>query len=112
LCGPISPETPGGKQSFLLVVDDKSRYMWLVLLASKDQAAAAIIKLQARAEAEVGRKMGTLRTDRGGEFTAHTFGDYCSDQGIQRHLTAPTHLSKTAWWRGATRRCWEWPEAC
>ena len=42
LCGPITPLTPGGKRLFLLVVDDKRRYMWLVLLASKDQAVAAI----------------------------------------------------------------------
>ncbi|KAI4370868.1 hypothetical protein MLD38_019168 [Melastoma candidum] len=89
LCGPITPETPGGKRSFLLVVDDKSRYMWVVLLASKDQAASAIIQLQARIEAEAGKKMGTLRTDRGGEFTARAFADYCAEQGIDRHLTAP-----------------------
>jgi transposase InsO family protein len=27
--------------------------------------------------------------DRGGEFTALTFLDYCAKKGIQRHLTAP-----------------------
>jgi transposase InsO family protein len=89
LCGPITPETPGGKKLFLLVVDDKSRYMWLVLLSSKDQAGDVIIRLQARVEAEVGRKLGTLCTDRGGEFTARTFMEYCAEQGVQRHLTAP-----------------------
>ena len=88
LCGPITLETPGGKKLFLLIVDDMSRYMWLVLLATKDEAATAIIRLQARAEAEVGHKLGTLRTDRGGEFTARAFGEYCAGQGIQRHLTA------------------------
>ena len=36
LCGPITPEMPGGKKLFLLAVDDKSHYMWLVLLNSKD----------------------------------------------------------------------------
>ena len=30
---------------FLLAVDDMSRYMWLVLLATKDEAATAIIRL-------------------------------------------------------------------
>jgi hypothetical protein len=74
---------------FLLVVDDMSRFMWLVLLATKDEAAAAIVRLQTRAEAEVGHKLGTLRTDRGGEFTVKDFGEYCAGQGIQRHLTAP-----------------------
>ena len=63
--------------------------MWLVLLASKDQAAAAIIQLQARLEKEAGCKLGTLRTDRGGEFTAQAFDEHCADAGVQRHLTAP-----------------------
>jgi hypothetical protein len=89
LCGPITPPTAGGKKLFLLAVDDMSRYMWLVLLATKDEAAKAIIHLQARAEAEVGHKLGTLRTDHGGELTAQAFMEYCAGKGVQRHLTAP-----------------------
>ena len=89
LCGPITPETPGGKRLFLLVVDDRSRFMWLILLASKDQATGAIKQLQARLEVESGERLGTLRTDRRGEFTARAFMEFCADQGIQRHLTAP-----------------------
>lgn len=54
LCGPVTSDTLGGKMLFLLAVDDKSRYMWLVLLSSKDQAADAIIRLQACAGAEAG----------------------------------------------------------
>jgi transposase InsO family protein len=89
LCGPVTPPTAGGKKMFLLVVDEMSRFMWLVLLSTKDEDAAAIVRLQTRAEAEVGRKLDTLRTDHGGEFTAKDFGEYCAGQGIQRHLTAP-----------------------
>ncbi|KAF8725661.1 hypothetical protein HU200_020204 [Digitaria exilis] len=89
LCGPITPATPGGKKMFLLAVDDMSRYMWLVLLVTKDESSTAIVRLQAGAEKEAERKLGTLRTDRGGEFTARAFGDYCAGQGIQRHFTAP-----------------------
>jgi hypothetical protein len=88
LCGPVMPATPGGKRYFFLLVDDVSRYMWLVLLATKDEALAAFTAFQARAEAEAGRKVGTLRTDRGGEFTACSFTDHCTKQGMQRHLTA------------------------
>ena len=32
LCGPITPATHGGKKYFFLVVDDYSRYMWVLLL--------------------------------------------------------------------------------
>jgi hypothetical protein len=70
LCGPVTPATPGGKLYFFLLVNDVSRYMWLVLLATKDEALAAFTAFQTRAEAEAGRKIGTLHTDHGGEFTA------------------------------------------
>jgi hypothetical protein len=42
-CGLITLKTLGRKKS--LLVDDKSRSMWIILLASKDQAAATIIQL-------------------------------------------------------------------
>jgi transposase InsO family protein len=89
LCGPITPQTPGGRRYILLLIDDRSRYMWVELLASKDQAARAIVKVQAAAEVECGHKLQVLRTDRGGEFTSATFYQHCEEAGVQRHLTAP-----------------------
>ena len=78
-----------GKRYFLLLIDDMSRFMWLTLIASKDEAAAAIKKFKARAELESGRKLKALRTDRGGEFTSIEFGAYMADHGVHRQLTAP-----------------------
>jgi hypothetical protein len=42
LCGPVTLATPGGRRYFLLLVDDLSRYMWVVVLGSKGEAADAI----------------------------------------------------------------------
>jgi transposase InsO family protein len=89
LCGPITPDTPSGNRFFLLLVDDYSRYMWLTLLRSKDEAATAIKHIQATAERKSGNQLGTLRTDRGGEFTTAHFKDYCAELGMHRELTAP-----------------------
>ena len=89
LCGPVTPATPGGRRYFLLLVDDLSRYMWVMVLGSKGEAADAIRRAQAAAEAECGRKLRVLRTDNGGEFTAAEFASYCADKGIQRHYSAP-----------------------
>jgi transposase InsO family protein len=89
LCGPVMPATPGGRHYFLLLGDDASRFMWVVLLATKAAAADAIKHVQAMAEKESGLKLQVLRTDNGGEFTAVEFADYCADEGIQRHYTAP-----------------------
>jgi hypothetical protein len=60
LCGPISPITPSGKQYFLLLIDDCSRYMWLHLLATKSDAVAAIQRYKALVETETGRHLRVL----------------------------------------------------
>jgi transposase InsO family protein len=89
LCGPINPVTPSGNKYFLLLVDDYSRHMWVSLLQNKDQAGHAIQRIQAVAERKSGNRLGALRTDRGGEFTAGQFSDYCAELGVTRELTAP-----------------------
>jgi len=85
---PIMPATNGGRWYFLLLVDDCSRYMWLQLLTSKDEAATAIKKFKMRAEAESSKKLHVLRTDRCDEFTSVEFSTYYVDQSMVRHHTA------------------------
>ena len=82
LCGPITPTTHDGRKYFILLVDDCSRFMWLQLLTSKTEAAEAVKKFKARAEAESGKKLRVLWTDRGGEFTSVEFAAYYADQGV------------------------------
>ena len=74
ICGPITLMTPSGSRYFLLLVDDMNQYMWLYLLASKDQAPAAIRRFKVAAEVESSRKLKVLCTDQGGEFTSMEFG--------------------------------------
>jgi hypothetical protein len=42
---------------FLLLIDDLSRYMWVLVLGSKGEAADSIRCAQAGAEAECGHKL-------------------------------------------------------
>ena len=60
LCGPIMLATNGGRWYFLLLVDDYSRYMWLQLLTTKDEAAKAIKKFKGHVEAESGKKLESI----------------------------------------------------
>jgi transposase InsO family protein len=80
---------PGGKRYFLLMVDDFSRYMWLMLLSTKDEAEAGIRCVKATAEVQTGCTLRTLHTNRGGEFTSRSFEDFCTDHEVQCHLSAP-----------------------
>jgi transposase InsO family protein len=89
LCRAVTSATPGGRCYFLLLVDDVSRFMWAVMLPSKDAATDAIKHVLAVAEKESGRKLRVLRIDNGSEFTVAEFADYYVGEGIQRHFSAP-----------------------
>lgn len=71
------------------MIDDHSRYMWTILLKEKSQAFEKFKKFKTSIEQETGFSIKTFRTDRGGEFMSREFNDLCSENGIQRHLTAP-----------------------
>jgi transposase InsO family protein len=86
---PVKLATPSGLRYFLLLIDDATRYMWVVLLTAKSEASNAIKRIQVVAEKECSRKLRVLRTDNGGEFTAAEFAAYCADEGITRHFSAP-----------------------
>jgi transposase InsO family protein len=87
LCGSVTSATPGGRRYFLLLVDDLSYYMWVMMLGSKGEAANAIRRVQVAAEAECGRKLRVLRINNDGEFMAAEFASYCADEGVQRHYS-------------------------
>jgi transposase InsO family protein len=72
----------------MLLIDDLSRYMWVVVLGSKGEVVNAIRCAQATVEAECGRKLRVLCTDNGGEFTVTEFMSYCVDEGVQRYYSA------------------------
>jgi hypothetical protein len=63
LCGPIMSVTPSGKKYFLLLVDDRSRFMWVALLAAKSDTLAAVKMFTTKVE--TGRRLCMLRTDNG-----------------------------------------------
>ncbi|GJZ84085.1 zinc finger, CCHC-type containing protein [Tanacetum coccineum] len=89
LCGPISPTTESGKKYMFLLVDDCTRYIWVYFLKSKDEAFETFKEFKLKVENEVGKKLRSFRTDRGGEFTSREFTRYCKENGILRQLTAP-----------------------
>jgi hypothetical protein len=83
----VTPATPGGQHYFLLLIDDLSRYMWVVVLGSKVEVADVIRRAQVTTEANCSCKLRVLRTDNSGEFMAAKFMPYCADEGVQRHYS-------------------------
>ena len=68
-------------------IDDKSRYTWLRLLKSKDEAFKAFMQWKALVENRQGMKIKKLLADNGPEFCKEEFNQFYADEGIGRHHT-------------------------
>ena len=81
-------QTRGGKKYFLTLIDDCTRYCYVYLLRSKDEASEMFQYFKNEVENQLDRKIKVIRSDRGGEYEA-PFGDFCSQHGIIHQTTAP-----------------------
>ncbi|KAL8107160.1 hypothetical protein AgCh_023822 [Apium graveolens] len=88
-CGPISPTMPVGNKYIFVLIDDYSRVMWTYLLKNKNDALDAFKKFCVLVENSPGKKIGTFRTNNGGEFTSKDFARYFEEARITRHFSAP-----------------------
>ena len=89
LCGPITPSTATRNRYIFVLIDDHSRYMWMILLKEKGDAFEKFKNFKAMVEQETKQSIKTFRTDRGGEFTSTKFNTFCEESGVHRHLTVP-----------------------
>ena len=87
LCGPITPQTPGGKRYVFVLIDDFSRYMWTIFIQRKSEAFSKFKIFKKLTEQETKATIKTFRSDRGGEFLSQEFTSYCETHGIVRHTT-------------------------
>uniref|UniRef100_T1IYA2 Endonuclease n=1 Tax=Strigamia maritima TaxID=126957 RepID=T1IYA2_STRMM len=72
----------GGSHHLLCMVDDSTRYTWIFPLKRKSQTFETYKNFHNRIERLSGYKIKTIRTDRGGEFTAGEFEDFLTSQGM------------------------------
>ncbi|KAE8991458.1 hypothetical protein PR002_g20843 [Phytophthora rubi] len=84
-CCTVNEPTIDGCTSFLLVVDEFSRYKWLFLLRQKSEAKQHIIALVNRLLVKYrDRKwrVEEIHSDQGGEFDNSDIQEYCDSEGI------------------------------
>lgn len=89
LCGPITPSTTADNKYFMLLVDDCTRWMAMYVLKTKDLARDAFVKFKAEAENQVGLRIKSVRSNRGGEFLSMAFRGVRENAGNKRQFTAP-----------------------
>jgi transposase InsO family protein len=76
MCGLISTTARGGYQYFIMFNDDLSRYGYVYLMKHKSKTFEKFKEFRSEAENQRGKKIKTLRSDRGGEYLSHEFSSH------------------------------------
>jgi hypothetical protein len=89
LCEMNGVLTKGGKRYFMTLIDDPSRFFYVYLLKTKDEALDYFKIYKAEVENQLERKIKHLRSDRGGKFFPKVFDDFYTEHGIIHERTPP-----------------------
>ena len=74
---------------YVSFIDNYSRKTWVYLLKNKDEVFGKFKEFTALVENLFEKKIKTLRSDNGEEFTSGEFKNFCKEAGIKRELTTP-----------------------
>ena len=69
------------------IINDFSRKVWVYVLRTKDQVFGRFKEWKALVENQTEKKLKVLRTDNGLEYYNKMFDEFCSREGIVRHIT-------------------------
>ncbi|WP_161594444.1 integrase catalytic domain-containing protein, partial [Flagellimonas alvinocaridis] len=89
LVGPTRTLSLGGRSYAFVIVDDFSRFTWVIFLHSKDQEYREFVTLSKKLQTCTGHVIKSIRTDHGEEFENTPFQTYCVDNGIDQNFSAP-----------------------
>jgi hypothetical protein len=89
VCGPMPVKSLGGPSCYVIFIDDYSRKTWLYLLKTKYKVFNKFQEFKDKIENLTNKKIKTLRTDNGGEYTSKEFVAFCKSAWIRRELTVP-----------------------
>nr|AAP44650.1 putative polyprotein [Oryza sativa Japonica Group] len=87
LCEMNGVLTKGGKRYFMALIDDATRFCYVYLLKTKDEALDYFKIYKAEVENQLDRKIKRLRSNRGGEFFSNEFDLFCEEHGIIHERT-------------------------
>jgi len=89
VCGPMQTPSLGNYLYFVTFIDDYSRHAWVYPLKAKSEGFMFFKQFLALAENVSKCTMGTLRSDRGGEYMSHEFNAFLVSRGIKHQCTVP-----------------------
>ena len=89
LMGPAKVQSLGGKKYILVVMDNFTRYTWVVLLKDKAEAPEKMIHLCKKLQVEKDNVVTRIKSDHGREFENTKLATFCNDQGIHQEFSLP-----------------------
>ena len=89
-------QTRGGNKYFITFVDDSTKYCYVYLLKSKDEAVEKFVLYKNEVANHLNKKIKVLRSYRGGEYES-PFIDVCAQHGIMHKLQHLIHLNPMEW---------------
>ncbi|GJW04962.1 pol polyprotein [Tanacetum coccineum] len=101
ICDLKSLPTKGGNKYFITFIDDCTKYCYVYLLKSKDEAIDKFVLYKTEVENQLGKKIKVVRSDRGGEYVA-PFAELCVKHGIRHEFTVLFPLQKRYLPKGRT----------
>ena len=87
LIDPSRTMSLGGKPYILVVVDDFSRFTWVMFLAHNNESFLSFTKLCRRLQIDKGLMISNVRTDHGRELENESFIKYCDELGIGHNFS-------------------------
>jgi hypothetical protein len=81
--------TEDGQRYFMTMIDDVSRYCYVYLLKTKDEAMNCLKSYKAEVENQLEKKIKHFRSDHGGEYFSNEFDLFCVEHGIIHERTPP-----------------------
>ena len=87
LFGPSQITSLGGKRYCFVIVDDYSRYTWVLFLIHKDEAFNNFTSLFAKVQNLIGLNIVRIRSDNGSEFKFCGFPEFCDHNGITHEFS-------------------------
>ena len=89
LFGPSRTSSFCGKYYCLVIVDDYSKFTWVIFFATKDEAFPLFTRLAKKVQNEKNYVITYIRSDNGRELDNHKFESYCDEHGIGHNFSAP-----------------------
>ena len=89
LFGPTRTTSLGGKKYGLVIIDDFTRFTWVLFLAYKDETFSVFEKFYKKVINEKNLTLVNIRSDHGTEFENQFFEKFCEENGIGHNFSVP-----------------------